>query len=91
MFIDLQTIPKEIVPFCGFRKKSFIAQDEQLRKHLECAKSLGNNYRTKVQIIFCDDEGMKRVYTTVWAVFESYILLKGQIRIPISRIVEIIF
>ncbi|NBU92242.1 MAG: hypothetical protein EBR54_03125 [Flavobacteriia bacterium] len=91
MFIDLQTIPKETIPFCGFKKKSFIPQEQQLRKQLECATALGNNYRTKVQIVFCDDEGLKMVYTTVWAALDKHIVLKGGIRIPIPRIVEIIF
>jgi len=91
MFIELQTIPKEIVPYCDFKKKPFIFQKQELRKQLECATALGNNYRTKVQIVFCDDEGLKMVHTTVWAALERYILLKGGVRIPISRIVEIIF
>jgi hypothetical protein len=91
MFLDLKTIPKEFVPFCGFKKKSFIPQDRDLRKKLDYATSLGNNYRTKVQIVFCDDEGLKMVHTTVWAALDFHILLKGGIRIPIPRIVEIIF
>jgi hypothetical protein len=91
MFLDVQTIPKEFVPFCDFKKKSFISQEKALRKQLECATSLGNHYRMKVQIVFCDDEGLKMVHTTVWAALDQYILLKNGIRIPIDRIVEIIF
>ena len=91
MFIDLQTIQKETIPFCGFKKKPYIPQQQELRKQLDCSTALGNNYRTKVQIVFCDDEGLKMVHTTIWATLERYILLKGDVRIPISRIVEIIF
>ncbi|MFM7387741.1 MAG: hypothetical protein ACKO5L_06240 [Bacteroidota bacterium] len=91
MFLDLKTIPKEFVPFCGFKKKSFISQERELRRHLDYATSLGNNHRTKVQIVFCDDDGLKMVHTTVWAALDKHILLKGGIRIPIPRIVEIIF
>jgi hypothetical protein len=86
-----ETIPKEVIPFCDFKKKPYIPQKQELRKQLDCATALGNNYRTKVQIVFCDDEGLKMVHTTVWAALERYILLKGGVRIPISRIVEIIF
>ena len=91
MFLDLQTIPKELVPLCDFKKKSFIPQQEALRQQIETATNLGNNYRTKVQIVFCDDIGLKMVHTTVWAALDQHILLKGGIRIPIPRIVEIIF
>lgn len=91
MFLDLQTIRKEFIPYCDFKKKSFIPQKRDLKQQLECATQIGNNYRSKVQIIFCDDEGLKMVYTTVWAALDSHIMLKGGIQIPIKRIVEIIF
>jgi len=52
---------------------------------------LGNTHRGKVSIVFCDDEGLKKVTTTVWAVGEKFITLKGGVWIPISKIIDIIF
>jgi ribosomal protein L37AE/L43A len=52
---------------------------------------LGNTHRGKVEIIFCDDDGLKKVHTTIWAKGEQFITLKGGAWIPISKIVDIIF
>jgi hypothetical protein len=42
-----------------------------------------------VVIIFGDDEGYKRVETTIWAVGAKYICLKGGMWLPVSRIVDV--
>ena len=63
----------------------------QLQKTLDKALALGNLDKVKVQIIFEDKEGLKRVDTTVWGITEKNILLKGDRRIPIKRIHSIEF
>lgn len=90
MFLELQKIPKEQVTACSFAKRAFIPSQPELLKYLRKAMVLGNAHKRKVQIVFCDDEGMKSVDTTVWAVDERVILLKGGLWIPIARIIEII-
>jgi hypothetical protein len=84
-----KTIEKESVSSMTFNKEMEIEQHEDLRHQLEQATRLGNGYQTKVSIYFHDDEGPKRVETTIWATGSKYICLKGGVWIPISRIVEV--
>jgi hypothetical protein len=42
-----------------------------------------------VVIIFGDDEGYKRLETTIWAVGAKYICLKGVMWLPVSRIADV--
>lgn len=84
-----QTIEKELVPSLHFKKEMQVKQHPELRAQIDKALVLGNGYRTKVSIYFYDDEGLKRVETTIWAAGSKYICLKGGVWIPISRITEI--
>lgn len=89
--LEIQTIEKELVPTLSFKEDIKIKQHPDLRSQLEQATRLGNGYHTKVSIYFQDDEGPKRVETTIWATGTNYICLKGGIWIPISRILEVKF
>lgn len=84
-----KTIEKESVSSMTFNHEIEIEQHEDLRYQLEQATRLGNGYHSKVSIYFHDDEGPKRVETTIWATGSKYICLKGGVWIPISRIVEV--
>jgi hypothetical protein len=90
MFMEIKEIPKEQVTACTFNKRAFLPERPDLWKQLFTGMLLGNGHQRKVQIIFCDDEGMKKVHTTIWAVDDNVILLKGGIWIPIARIIDII-
>jgi len=50
---------------------------------------MGNNFHSKVKIIFNTLEGYKEVFTTVWATTEKFILLKGGLFIPIDSIAHV--
>lgn len=89
--LDYQTIEKELVPSMTFRKAIAIEQHPQLLQQLDQAALLGNGYRTKVTIYFHDDQGPRKVKTTIWASGANYICLKGGIWIPIARIEKIEF
>ncbi len=89
--LEIETVEKELVPSLSFHGEKFIRQHPDLRHQLEQATRLGNGYHTKVSIYFHDDEGPKRVDTTIWATGANYICLKGGVWIPISRIEEIKF
>ncbi len=89
--LEYQTIEKEVVPSLTFKKEMPLKQHPDLRVQIEKATLLGNGYRTKVSIYFYDDEGLKRVETTIWAAGSKYICLKGGVWIPISRLTEIKF
>ena len=58
---------------------------------LHYASKLGNRDRYKVKIIFQDDEVMRKVETTVWAVTDKMVVLKMGVLIPICRIHEVKF
>jgi hypothetical protein len=88
---EVQTIEKELVPTLSFHGEKSIQQHPELRAQLEQATRLGNGYHTKVSIYFHDDEGLKRVETTIWATGTNYICLKGGVWIPIARIQEVKF
>lgn len=89
--LEIETIEKELVPTLSFHGEKKIRQHPDLLHQLEQATRLGNGYHTKVSIYFHDDNGPKRVQTTIWATGANYICLKGGIWIPISRIEEIKF
>lgn len=82
-------IEKEEISGLKFPKESVISSPEsqkKLRSYLDKALSLGNLDHVKVKIYFEDDQGLKMVETTVWAVSEENISLKKEVHIPIRRI-----
>ncbi len=82
-------VEKENISSLSFNSKSKVQQHADLKKQIENATRLGNAYRSKVFIYFMDDEGLKKVNTTIWAHGAKYICLKGGVWLPIDRIVEI--
>lgn len=84
-----QLIEKEVIPTLMFSKPILLEQQEDLMEKLIEATKLGNIHHGKIAIIFQDDEGLKRVETTIWATGLKYICLKGGVWLPISRIKEI--
>jgi hypothetical protein len=85
-----EIIEKELIGSLSFHDdKVVVKQHPELRKQIENATRLGNAEHGKVSIIFHDDQGLKRVDTTIWANGAKFICLKGGVWIPISRILEI--
>ena len=84
-------IEKELIPNLEFKKDISVEQRPDLMERLVEATKLGNLHRGKIAIIFHDDEGPKRVETTIWATGAKYICLKGGVWLPIHRIQEIKF
>lgn len=89
--MEPEVIEKELVKDLSFTKAATINQDPELRRRLDEATRLGNGYHTKVGIIFQDDEGLKRINTTIWATGSRFICLKGGMWLPIDHIVELKF
>lgn len=83
-------IEKELISELKFSNKTKVAQQEQLIEQLIEATRLGNTHHGKVGIIFEDDEGLKRVDTTIWSTGAKYICLKGGVWLPIDRIYQVI-
>lgn len=71
-----------------------VLNDSHSIKHritiLHHATSLGNLDQHKVNIVFEDSEGLKRVNTTIWALTENRIILKHDRSIPINRIHSVV-
>lgn len=78
---NLRFPKQEILPSPGDKKDRYRA--------LQRALWLGNMERNKVNIIFADDKGMKRVETTVWGITEKSVILKQSTIIPLERVVKV--
>lgn len=83
-----ELIFKEEIPNCRIIKAS-VDHSKELKEKLENAMRLGNEFKSKANIIFQTEEGPKRVETTVWAVTENYIQIKSGVLIPIQSLLDI--
>ena len=90
---NITTVPKEQLTNLKFIKNEVIPETvlQRLRKfELDRALILGNIDHNKVSIIFKTEDGsLLQVRTTIWAVTENYVALKGGVHIPIKAIVAI--
>lgn len=84
-----QLVEKEQIPFLPFKNIIIADKNPELEKQLEQAVTLGNAHHSKVSIVFTDDDGLKRVETTIWAKGDKFICLKGGIWLPIARIIAV--
>jgi hypothetical protein len=89
----IERIDKERVRDLRFARKEVLDAPEAKKfrtADLQRALTLGNLLQSKVHITFEDREGsLYCVDTTVWAVGDQFITLKGGIHIPIGSIHEI--
>lgn len=91
---QISLIEKEEISKFIFPKEEVIQDAAEIllrTENLAKGLKLGNNYKGKVEILFEDNTSIKKVETTVWGVTEKYIILKGDILIPIKRIHSISF
>lgn len=64
-------------------------RSQELHDKILAAQRLGNEFKSKVSILFQTDAGPRRVETTVWSATEKYIQLKNGIHIPLTSIIDI--
>ncbi len=62
---------------------------EELRSKLNDAQRLGNEFKSKVAIVFNTEDGPMRVETTVWSLTDKYIQIKSGVLIPLSAIITV--
>ena len=55
------------------------------------ALSLGNLHKVKCTIFFYDEQGLKKVNTTIWGVSEEHIVLKGGIALNLRFVEDVTF
>lgn len=82
-------IEKDQLKECAFEKPLAGYEDYELRernRRLYLAMLMGNNFQSKVKIVFNTTDGYREITTTVWATTEKYILLQGGSFIPIESI-----
>ena len=89
--MQFKLVQKEVIPKLQFTSKIPIKQHPDLLKQIKKATVLGNSHRRKVGIFFHDDDGLKKVETTIWAAGKKFICLKGGVWVPIERLTEVRF
>jgi hypothetical protein len=89
--METRTIKKEDISVQSFKNDTIFEPTAELINSLKNACRLGNGYHTKVVIDFVCDNGPMVVETTIWAVGEKYICLKGGTFIPINKIKSVSF
>jgi len=89
-----QTIEKEAVVGLKFPTEDVLAEDDakaRRAKQLLKAMSLGNLNKFKVKIAFEDDQNIKSIYTTIWAITEKNLVLKAGMTVPRHRVHSVEF
>ncbi|TPN82404.1 hypothetical protein [Aquimarina algicola] len=90
--ITAQIVQKEQIKFLKFPKEDVLnKRKDQIDRFLDLqrALSLGNLEHQKVKILFVDDNGLKRVETTIWGITDKAVILKQSTIIPLERIIAI--
>jgi uncharacterized protein (UPF0248 family) len=88
-FDSIPLVRKENIHLLTFPTEEVLKDKDAIEKRvaaLHHATSLGNLSQHKVDILFEDQEGVKRVKTTIWAIANRKIFLKDHRSIPIHRI-----
>ncbi len=89
----VQSIEKEKIGNLKFSKREVLLSPTEIKNRtvdLLRAQALGNLLQSKVNITFeTADEKIYQVSTTVWAVGQDFVTLKGGVHIPINAIVEV--
>lgn len=91
--MNAELIQKEQIPFLKFPKQDVLdKRKDQIDRFLKLqrALSLGNLEQQKVKIIFVDDQGLKKVETTIWGITDKEVILKQATIIPLERIISIL-
>lgn len=86
---QIQLIEKEKVSDLFFPKGEVLDNPNLIRERmfaLHRATSLGNIHQRKVNLVFEDKEGLKRVKTTIWAISDRKVILKEGRSIPVPRV-----
>ena len=91
--ITAEIIKKEDISNLNFSKREVLTDpDERLKRlnDLFRSQSLGNLHQSKVKLTFeAENDHVYQVDTTIWAVGNSFVSLKGGINIPIHSIFRI--
>ena len=87
-------IEKESIVEFSFPKEDVLNSEEarkERQNRIKRGMRLGNSLKRKVKIIFEDNEGLKKVETTIWGFTDKNVILKKTTIIPIRCIHEVKF
>lgn len=90
---NIPIVEKEQIGNLHFPANEVLTDDQSIKNRvavLHHATSLGNLDKHKVNIVFEDSQGLKRVITTIWALTQNRIILKNNRSIPINRIHSVV-
>ena len=88
----IPTIPIRDIPdvtFIPFESNDELSYSQELAVKLDNACSRGNNSKTKCNITFLTNNGSMKIHTTIWMVGEQFLILKENIYVPISSIIDV--
>ncbi|GAB3647107.1 hypothetical protein GCM10028791_08490 [Echinicola sediminis] len=90
---NLVCIPKEQLAGVRFAQVEVLPQMEEIKmreRNLLKALILGNLEHQKVKLFICDEQlNFLLVETTIWAVTDSGVCLKGGLNVPKQAIVQV--
>ena len=87
-----EPIEKEAIADLKFPADEILKDADAIKTRtieLERALKLGNLEKSKINIVFEDQHGVKQVNTTIWGVTDKRVILKQGVVIPINRIHEV--
>jgi len=93
-YIEFPLVEKEELKNHSFPETDVLSDLEAKKNRsqkLHRATSLGNLEHKRVHIIFQDEEGIKRLYTTLWAQMDNKIIMRDANVLPAHRVVDVIF
>lgn len=88
----IRKVDKDQLKECAFEKPVVAHSDYELaerNRRLYLAMLMGNNFESKVKIVFNTAEGYCEIQTVIWATTEKYVLLKGGSCIPLEAISKV--
>ncbi len=91
---DYKLIEKEKIDGLSFPVHEVLSDPKEIKERavkIHKATSLGNMESVKVYILFKEKNGLKKIFTTLWAQTSKKIILKKGLSIPVNRIVDIRF
>ncbi len=91
--MNFQEIKKEEIVNLHFNTKDVLLNNEHIKarnQKLINASILGNIEKGKCKIFFQAKEGYNYVETTIWAVTDKYVCLKGGVTLLVASIFDVI-
>ena len=68
---------------------AFVDRSSYLLNQLQYSCRLGNEFKGKTMVTFESTKGPLAVETTIWAVTDNHLTLKGGLVIPLSSVIDI--